>query len=231
MEQPTQKEAQVSQRFARLKYERRHYPKDPVSQSRLFYQQMNERRTIREFSPKPIPQAIIENCLLTAGTAPSGAHRQPWSFCVISDKALKSKIREAAEHEEGAFYNGRAPQQMLEALAPLGTNATKRHIDEAPYLIAIFSHSHQVLEDGQKKVNYYVSQSVGLATGMLITALHQAGLATLTHTPSPMSFLSEILKRPAHEKPFLLLATGYPHEEATVPLLKRKRLEEIAQFY
>lgn len=215
----------------RVPYRRSALPASPEDSAARFYRLMNERRTIRAFSERPVPKEVIEHCLRAAGTAPSGAHRQPWMFCVVSDPAVKAQIREAAEREEHAFYQQRAPREMLDALAPLGTDAQKPYLEKAPFLIAIFAQSHQVLPDGSRNVNYYATQSVGIATGMLITALHQAGLATLTHTPSPMGFLSTILNRPVHEKPFMLLVTGYPEEGATVPDMGRKALDEIAVFY
>lgn len=197
-----------------------------------FYQDLNRRRTIREFSDRPVPRDIIEKCLLSAGTAPSGANLQPWQFVVVSDPEVKRKIREAAEEEEQEFYNGRAPEEWLKALAPLGTDANKEFLTIAPYLIAIFAKSYDELPDGTRVKNYYVTESVGLAAGMLITALHNAGLASLTHTPSPMGFLNEVLERPKNERPLILLVVGYPAEDAGVPkaALEKKALDEIAVF-
>jgi len=195
-----------------------------------FYAEMQRRRTVREISNRPVPRDIIENCLRAAGTAPSGANLQPWHFVVVSDPAIKRQIREAAEAEEREFYQTRATPEWLEVLAPLGTDEHKPFLEAAPYLIAIFAQSYGVRPDGKKVKHYYAQESVGIATGMLITAIHHAGLVSLTHTPSPMKFLNEILDRPANERPFLLLVVGYPADEATVPDIQRKSLEEIASF-
>ena len=195
-----------------------------------FYNMVRSRRTVRDFSNKPVPKEIIENCLRAAGTAPSGANHQPWHFVVISDPELKHKIREGAEEEEREFYESRAPQDWLDALAPLGTDANKPFREIAPYLIVIFGEKLSFDTEGNKLKNYYVSESVGIATGILITALHNAGLASLTHTPAPMKFLSELVGRPATEKPYMILVTGYPAENAEVPAITRKSLEEIASF-
>jgi len=200
------------------------------ARARVFYENLRRRRTVREFSDRPVPRSVIESCLLAAGTAPNGANRQPWHFVVVGDPEIKSKIREAAEEEERDFYENRAPDDWLEALAPLGTDENKPFLERAPYLIAIFAESYEVTEDGGKAKNYYVTESVGIATGMLITALHEAGLATLTHTPSPMGFLNEILERPKNERPFLLLVVGFPEDEAEVPDIGKKPLEEISTF-
>lgn len=191
---------------------------------------MQTRRTVRHFSNEPVDREIIEQCLLVGGSAPSGANLQPWHFVVVSDPSIKKQIRDAAEAEEREFYTSRAPQEWLDALAPLGTDADKPFLETAPYLIAIFSQSYSVLPDGRKVKNYYVQESVGIATGMLITAIHQAGLVSLTHTPSPMGFLNKILGRPSNEKPFLLLVVGHPAADAQVPDVTRKRLGEIASF-
>lgn len=195
-----------------------------------FYDMVRTRRTVRDFSDKAVPRLIIEDCVRAAGTAPSGAHRQPWHFAVVSDPDLKHKIREGAEEEEREFYESRAPQDWLDALAPLGTDANKPFLETAPYLIVIFGEKFSKDEDGNKQKNYYVSESVGIATGILITALHNAGLATLTHTPAPMKFLNELVGRPATEKPFMILVTGYPAENTEVPKISRKPLQEIASF-
>jgi nitroreductase len=195
-----------------------------------FRKDMQRRRTVRHFSDKPVPREIIEECLLTAGTAPNGANLQPWHFAVVSDPKVKREIRAAAEEEEKEFYNRRAPEEWLEALAPLGTDEHKPFLETAPYLIAIFGKNHSELPDGRKVKNYYVSESVGIATGMLITAIHNAGLVSLTHTPSPMGFLNQILNVPSDAKPFLLLVTGYPAEDAEVPVIQKKSLNEIAVF-
>ena len=194
------------------------------------YRQLRKRRTVREFSDRPVPREILEQCLLTAGAAPSGANQQPWHFVVVSDPALKKRIREAAEAEEREFYGGRAPDDWLEALSHLGTDEHKPFLEVAPYLIVIFAQNYGVQPDGSKVKHYYVTESVGIATGMLIAAVHNAGLVSLTHTPSPMGFLNEILGRPSHERPFLILVVGYPKEGARVPKITKKELPEIATF-
>ncbi len=189
---------------------------------------LQARRTIRDFAPDPIPRGIIETCIRAAGTAPSGANQQPWHFVAISNPEIKRRIREAAEAEERAFYDGKASDEWLDALAPLGTDADKPFLEIAPWLIAVFAQRRG--DEGEK--NYYVTESVGIATGMLITALHSAGLGTLTHTPAPMTFLSEICERPANEKPFVLMVVGYPAKTATVPAhaLNKKTLPQISTF-
>jgi len=198
--------------------------------AQAFYQQMAKRRSVRDFSDRPIPQSVLENAILAAGSAPSGANMQPWHFAVVQDSAIKKKIREAAEIEERELYENRASDEWLDALAPLGTDAHKPFLETAPALIAIFLKKVTIDDEGVKHKNYYTSESVGIATGMLITALHQAGLATLTHTPSPMKFLTEILERPSHERPFLLLVVGYPEEGAMVPDIQRLPLDKISTF-
>jgi len=195
-----------------------------------FYAEVNRRRTVRDYSDRPVPREVIETAILAAGTAPSGANLQPWHFVVVSDAGTKHRIRMAAEAEEREFYEHRASAEWLEALAPLGTDSEKSFLDVAPYLIAIFLKKYDVLPDGRKVKHYYPVESTGIATGVLITALNHAGLATLTHTPSPMKFLNEILGRPAHERPFLLLVAGYAAPDARVPDIHRKPLEEIATF-
>jgi nitroreductase len=195
-----------------------------------FYQDMARRRTVRDFSDRPVPRDIIETALRAAGTAPSGANLQPWHFVVVSNAETKKKIREAAEAEEQEFYEHRASPEWLAALEPLGTDSNKPFLETAPYLIAVFLQKYGRLEDGRKVKHYYPTESTGLATGILITALHQAGLATLTHTPSPMKFLNEILGRPVSERPFLLLVVGYPADDARVPDIKRKELAEFTTF-
>ncbi|HRW49432.1 MAG TPA: nitroreductase family protein [Caldilinea sp.] len=195
-----------------------------------FYAELRGRRSVRDFSDRPVPRGVIETCLRTAGTAPNGANLQPWHFVVVADPAVKQRIREAAEAEEREFYSGRAPQDWLDALAPLGTDADKPFLETAPYLIAIFAQSYGIGPDGKKVKHYYVTESVGIATGFLIAALHHAGLATLTHTPSPMGFLGKMLGRPEHERPFLLLVVGYPADGATVPAITKKAPDEIATF-
>jgi len=207
------------------------YPLEEMRQ-RLndFYADVNRRRTVRDFSDKPVPRDIIETALKVANTAPSGANLQPWHFAVVSGPETKRKIREAAEVEEREFYSHRASPEWLAALEPLGTDSNKPFLETAPYLIAVFLQKFGVLPDGRKVKHYYPVESTGLATGMLITALHHAGLATLTHTPSPMKFLNQILGRPTSERPFLLLVTGYPATDAEVPDIKRKTLEDFASF-
>ncbi|MEO8727057.1 MAG: nitroreductase family protein [Acidobacteriaceae bacterium] len=200
------------------------------SRLRDFRDDMLRRRTVRQFSPRPVPRDLIENCLQVAGAAPSGANQQPWHFVVISDPEMKSKIRHAAEKEEHDFYYRRAPKEWLAALAPLGTDAHKPYLEAAPYLIAVFAQTYGLTPDGVKVKNYYVTESVGIATGMLVSAIHMAGLVSLTHTPSPMGFLNTILGRPSHEKAFLLLVVGYPAEDASVPDISKKPLQEISSF-
>ena len=195
-----------------------------------FYADIRRRRSVRDFSDRPVPRAIIEDCLAAAGTAPNGANLQPWHFVVVADPEVKRRIREAAEEEERQFYSSRAPQDWLDALAPLGTDASKPFLETAPYLIAIFAQPFGLLPDGRRAKHYYVTESVGIATGFLIAALHHAGLATLTHTPSPMGFLNQILGRPGHERPFVLLVVGYPADNATVPAITKKPLGEIVTF-
>jgi nitroreductase len=209
----------------------REYPEDEMRwRARDLYRELRRRRTVRDFSDRPVPRGVIEDCLRSAATAPSGANMQPWHFVVVTDPALKRRIREAAEAEERAFYGGRAPDEWLQALAPLGTSAEKPFLERAPYLIAIFAQSHGVRADGSTYKHYYVSESVGIATGFLIAALHHAGLATLTHTPSPMGFLREILGRPEQERAYLLLVAGYPAPDATVPAIARKELAEVMSW-
>ena len=210
----------------------REYPEDEMMRrARDFHEELKRRRTVRHFSNRPVPRAIIDDCLRTATTAPSGANLQPWHFVVVGDPATKRRIREAAEDEERHFYQHRAPREWLDALAPLGTDEHKPFLEIAPWLIAIFAQKHGRLADGRKVKHYYPAESVGLATGMLIAALHIAGLATLTHTPSPMKFLNEILGRPkSAERPFLLLVVGYPDEDATVPDIGRKPLGEMVTY-
>ena len=196
----------------------------------LFYQQISRRRSVRDFSERPIPRSVLEHAILAAGSAPSGANMQPWHFVVVQDPAIKKQIRDAAEIEERELYSHRAPDEWLKALAPLGTDANKPFLERAPALIAVFLKKVTIDEAGLKHKNYYPSESVGIATGVLITALHQAGLGTLTHTPSPMKFLTKILDRPANERAFLLLVVGYPAEGALVPDIERFSLGEISTF-
>jgi nitroreductase len=192
-----------------------------------FRQQMTRRRTVRDFSDKPVPRSLIEDCVMTAATAPSGANQQPWTFVCLSDAATKREIRIAAEEEERSFYAGRASSEWLEALAPLGTDADKPFLETAPWLIAIFAQRYGARPDGSRIKHYYVPESVGIATGLLIASLHNAGLATLTHTPSPMGFLNSICGRPESEKALILLVTGYPADAAHVPDIRRKEADEV----
>lgn len=198
-----------------------------LEQADSFYKTMAKRRTVRDFSADPVDRGIIEAAIAAAGTAPSGANKQPWHFVAISDDTIKFKIREAAEAEEREFYERRATDSWLADLAPLGTDANKPFLQTAPWLIAIFAERIEVDDKGEKHKNYYVPESVGLASGLLIASLHKAGLATLTHTPSPMGFLNEICERPLNEKPFILLVVGYPADDATVPAISRKPLTQI----
>ncbi len=195
-----------------------------------FAASMRRRRTVRDFSDDPVPRSVIESALRAAGSAPSGANMQPWHFVAVSDSAIKAKIREAAEVEERALYDHRASDEWLEALAPLGTDANKPFLEIAPWLIAVFLKKFSVGPDGERRKNYYTGESVGIATGFLLCALHQAGLATLTHTPSPMKFLGEVLGRPDHERAYMLIVTGYPAPETRVPKISKKSLDEIATF-
>ena len=207
-----------------------HPPAQMQARAQAFYEEMNRRRTVRDYADRPIPPDVLANCLRTAGTAPSGANLQPWRFVVVSDPDVKRRIREAAEEEERQFYAERAPQAWLDALAPLGTDEHKPFLETAPALIAVFEERYGIGPNGEREKRYYATESVGLATGLLIAALHHAGLATLTHTPSPMKFLNDILGRPPNERPFLLLVVGYPSEDARVPRIGRKPLEEITDF-
>jgi len=209
----------------------REYPVEEMrARLKAFYEDVDRRRTVREFSDRPVPRDIIETAIKAAGTAPSGANLQPWHFVVVSGPETKKKIREAAEAEEREFYEHRASEEWLEALAPLGTDSDKPFLETAPYLVAVFLKKYDELQDGRKVKHYYPTESTGLATGILITALHHAGLATLTHTPSPMKFLNEILGRPRSERPFLLLVVGYPADDAEVPDIERKPLEDFTSF-
>lgn len=201
-----------------------------LARATLFAEQLDRRRTVRDFAPRKVPREIIEACLRAAGTAPSGANQQPWHFVAIADAATKQRIRIAAEAEEREFYERRAPEEWLQALAALGTDADKPFLEIEPWLIAVFYERTGPLVDGHKSKRYYPHESTGIATGMLIAALHQAGLVTLTHTPSPMAFLNEILGRPKHEVPYLLLVVGHPAEECRVPDISRKPLDQMTSF-
>ncbi|MBN8650311.1 MAG: nitroreductase family protein [Cytophagales bacterium] len=202
-----------------------------VARSKTYYEKLDTRRSVRNFSSKPVPLSVIKNLIRTASTAPSGAHKQPWTFCVVKNKELKKEIRLAAEKEERESYDNRMSEEWLDAIKPLQTNWEKPFLETAPYLIIVFKKSYDLLPDGSKRNNYYVSESVGLACGFLLTAIHQAGLVALTHTPSPMNFLTTLLERPLNEKPFLLIPVGFAHSDAWVPKLKRKPLAEIMVEY
>lgn len=195
-----------------------------------YYAELEKRRTTRHFSTEPVPRELIELAIKSAGTAPSGAHRQPWRFVAIDDPDLKAQMRAAAEAEEYESYHGRMPPEWLEALAPLGTDEIKAHITDAPWVVVIFKESFEKLPDGRRLKNYYVEESVGIASGLFIAAVHHMGLCTLTHTPSPMNFLSKLLNRPDNEKPYLLMPVGYPAEGAQVPAIRRKPIEAIVQW-
>ena len=201
-----------------------------VNNAKSFYDQMKNRRTIRHFSNKKVPKEVIEYILKTASSAPSGANKQPWAFAVISSPEMKHTIRLAAEKEEEQNYNGRMSEAWLDDLRPLGTDANKPFLEDAPHLIAVFKKAYEITPEGKKK-NYYVNESVGVAAGFLISAIHQAGLCSLTHTPSPMNFLEKILQRPPNERAVLLIPVGYPAEEAIVPDIRKKNIDEIAAWY
>lgn len=203
---------------------------DSLDQAKSFYEHINKRRSVRHFSSKAVAEEVIDKLILTASSAPSGAHKQPWTFCAISNPDLKSKIRIAAEEEEYKNYHGRMGEEWLKDLELLETDWKKPFLEEAPWLIVVFKKVHD-LSDGQKKKNYYVNESVGIASGFLIAAIHNAGLVTLTHTPSPMNFLEKILERPSNERAFLLLPVGYPETAVKVPDLGRKKLSEVSKFY
>ncbi len=206
----------------------REFPTDEMQRrAEEFHRELSRRRTIREFSSRPVDSVLIDECIAAAGTAPSGANQQPWHFVVVTDPEVKSRMRVAAEEEEREFYEQRAPQEWLDALAPLGTDEHKPFIEEAPVLIAVFVRRWDETGDGRKVKQYYATESVGLATGLLIAAVHHAGLASLTHTPSPMGFMNEILGRPHNEAPFLLLVVGYPADDCQVPDISRKSIDEI----
>lgn len=208
------------------------FPRLPPAEMRgraeAFHDEMQRRRSTRHFSDEPVPRELIELAVRTAATAPSGAHRQPWTFVVVSDPALKARIRAAAEEEERRFYEERIPDDWREALAPLGTDFHKEHITTAPYVVVLFRQAYGMTGEGRKRTHYYTTESCGIAAGFFIAAVHRMGLATLTHTPSPMGFLSAALGRPENEKPFLVLPVGYPAEDALVPDIPRKPLEEVS---
>lgn len=202
-----------------------------IQQCRTYHEFMETRRSLRFFSDHPVPKAAIEQILMTASTAPSGAHKQPWTFCAVSNHEIKQQIRLAAEEEEYRSYNGRMSEEWLRDLKPFATDWQKPFLETVPWLIIVFRRIYEFGEDGKKQNNYYVNESVGIACGFLLTAIHQAGLVALTHTPSPMDFLTKVLNRPANEKPFLLIPVGYPAPNATVPDLRRKPSEEVIEWY
>lgn len=206
------------------------YTETPEERSRSFYEFMDKRRSVREFSDTPISKEVIDQLILTASSAPSGAHKQPWTFCAVSNADIKQKIREAAEKEEYENYHGRMSDEWLEDLKPFGTDWHKSFLTTAPWLIVVFKKAYDLV-DGEKQKNYYVNESVGLATGFLLAAIHNAGFVSLTHTPSPLNFLQKILERPSNERPFLLIPVGYPADDAVVPVLERKGLDEMTVFY
>jgi nitroreductase len=215
-----------------IAYQKETYgPVESEKRALEFYNWLNTRRTVREFSEKPISEKLIENLILAASTAPSGAHKQPWTFVVVKNKLLKTKIRQAAEQEEKESYEGRMSDEWIKDLEPLGTDWQKPFLEIAPYLIVMFKRSYEFEPDGKKHQNYYVTESCGIAAGFLLAGIHQAGLVALTHTPSPMNFLSHILGRPSNEKPFLLIPVGHPAEETWVPDLKRKGIDEICIWF
>ena len=213
-------------RFVSLEFERLDEP-EQLKRSRRFLAAMKRRRSVRAFSTDPVPYELLANAVAAAGTAPSGAHQQPWTFVVVSDQEVKRQIREAAEEEERRSYESRMPDEWLEALRPLGTDWRKAHIEDAPFVVVVFEQAYGLRRDGSKIKHYYVKESVGIAVGLLLASLHDAGLATLTHTPSPMRFLREILERPENERPYVLIPVGYPADGCTVPGLERKPLDEI----
>lgn len=206
-------------------------PDEMLLRSQQYYESMDKRRSLRMFSDLPVAREVIENIIMTASTAPSGAHKQPWTFCAVSSPAIKKEIRLAAEKEEYENYHGRMPDTWLEDLEKFDTDWHKPFLETVPWLIIVFRRIFDIDAEGKKQTNYYVNESVGLAAGFLLSAIHQAGLVALTHTPSPMNFLANLLKRPENEKPFLLIPVGYPAKDAEVPVLNRKSLEEVSQFY
>jgi nitroreductase len=217
--------------FPHRRYLRESYEENEMlSRSKSHYQWLDQRRTVRHISNRMVSKSVVEQIVLAASTAPSGAHKQPWTFCLVSNPDIKSQIRQAAEEEEYRSYHGRMSDEWLQDLQAIGTDWHKPFLEKAPWLIVVFKKVYD-LDENEKRTNYYVNESVGLACGILLTAIHQAGLVALTHTPSPMNFLSEVLERPENERPFLLIPMGYPEDEVYVPDLKRKRLDEVAVFY
>jgi iodotyrosine deiodinase len=218
--------------FPFISYKKETFADDKMlERSKQFYNWMDKRRTVRDFSDRPVPKQVIENIILTASTAPSGAHKQPWTFCAVSNPEIKKKIRIEAEKEEYESYNSRMPEEWLKDLRPLQTDWHKEFLEIAPWLIIVFKKSYEINSDGKRSNVYYANESCGLACGFLLSAIHHAGLGALTHTPSPMNFLSTVLGRPENEKPFLLIPVGYVADECWVPELKRKDLNEISSWY
>jgi len=215
--------------FVPLDFTRRS-PAESLTRAQAFYEEMNRRRTTRQFATDPVPRALIESAIRTAGTAPSGAHQQPWTFVAVADPEVKRKLREAAEEEEREFYAGRAPQEWIDALAPLGTDEHKPHLTDAPWLVVLFRQAYGLNADGTKRTYYYTQESCGIAAGFFIAAIHQMGLVTLTHTPNPMAFVAELLGRPRNEKAMLIMPVGYPADGARVPDLSRKSIDQIATW-
>lgn len=214
-----------------IPYTRDTYSEDEmITRSRAYYEWLDGRRSLRAFSSREVPRQVMENLVMAASSAPSGAHKQPWTFCLVGDPALKQQIRLGAEEEERRNYQVRMSEEWLEDLQPFDTDWNKPFLEDAPWLVVVFKQIYG-MENGQKRSHYYVNESVGLACGFLLTAIHHAGLVALTHTPSPMNFLAEILGRPSHERPYLLIPVGYPPEGAQVPLLRRKSLSEVVAFY
>jgi iodotyrosine deiodinase len=203
-------------------------PDESHQRARAFYEEMNRRRTTRHFAADPVPRELIQLAIQTAATAPSGAHQQPWTFVAVSDPSTKQAIRDAAEEEERAFYHGRAPQEWIDALAPLGTDAHKAHLTDAPWVVVLFRQAHGLNADGTTRTFYYTQESCGIAAGLFIAAVHRMGLVTLTHTPNPMGFLRDLLGRPPNEKAMLIMPVGYPAPKAQVPNLTRKPIDEVA---
>ncbi|MEM0996733.1 MAG: nitroreductase family protein [Bacteroidota bacterium] len=221
----------MADQHAFIAYAAAQYPEsEMLERSQEFHHFMDQRRSLRDFSDRPVPQALMEHLIMTASTAPSGAHKQPWTFCLVGDPAIKTEIRKAAEKEEYESYHNRMTEEWLEDLAPIGTDWNKPFLETAPWLVVCFKRAYEWV-DGEKRKNYYVNDSVGLACGFFLAAVHQAGLVALTHTPSPMDFLKKILQRPDNERPFLLMPVGYPAEGAQVPDLKRKPLDEVMVKY
>ncbi len=215
-----------------VSYSKETYPADEMlKRSNEFYAWMDKRRTVRDFSDKHIPKDVIENIILTASSAPSGAHKQPWTFCVVSDSSIKKQIRKEAEKEEYESYHGRMPEEWLKDLRPLQTDWRKEFLEIAPYLIIVFKRSYELDDDGHKHQNYYVTESCGIAIGFLLAAIHHAGLVALTHTPSPMNFLSKVLNRPGNEKPYLLIPVGYAADECWIPDIKRKEIDKVSAWF